>query len=525
MGAVYRRLPLLGLLWTIRINCLTLRTERMWDTPSARSCLSREFPDGKGTGPVCLSFPPSARAMALAPLLLLLLLLGLLQSCRGQPMLVVTPQEPVVRFGGSVQLNCSLGCEGGTVEWKGLDTNLGNVTSFLTHSILHIDSAVVATAGTKICQGTCRGQRYQHSVTLQLYALPDRLQLEAEPGVPVPGQPTRLHCRARGVYPLGGLRLSWQRGHGEPQEAADFKVTETEEELFDIESTLLVAGEEVRDGMEFRCEMTLSTRKETFTRVASVAVSVGAMMEQPGAAATWTARPLTGTLSTAVSPEPRVPTDSPTAALTPTLPDPGTETPLKQAASPKGPSTAHPTLWDLISQPGTTTLPGSTGPTARVQGTAGDSHTWESFLAEKGTGPPAGTVPTCSLQIRSLPPTGTRGRALSIECHAWCTGNSSVGVGWLRTPVALSQYREEVAGSSSTLQLDRAQPWHQGHYQCVLQGHRSQAVSLQVTVSDDPSSAAPAIAVGTTLSLVGLMVTGAISHRLCKRFRFRYELS
>ncbi|KAM9369076.1 mucosal addressin cell adhesion molecule 1 [Phaethornis superciliosus] len=455
-------------------------------------------------------------------------------SFSGQPrkVLVVTPREPVVWFGGSVQLNCSLACEGGTVEWKGLDTHLGNVTSFLTHSILHIDRAVIATAGTKICQGTCQGQRYQHSVTLRVYALPDRLQLEAEPRVPVPGQPTRLHCRARGVYPLGGLRLSWQRGNGELEETEDFKVTETEEELFDIESTLLVAGEEVRDGVEFRCQMSLSIRKETFTRVASVAPSAGAMMEQPGATATWRARPLTGTLSTVVPREPPVPTDSPTTALTPTLPDPGTETPLKQAASTKSPSTAHPTLWDLIAgsppaQPAITMSPGSRGPAVRVQGTAGDSHPWESVLAEKGMGPPTGTVPACSLQIWSLPPKGTRGRALCIECHARCTGNSPVGVGWLQTPVALSQYREEVAGSSSMLRLDHAELWHQGHYQCVLLGHRSQAVSLQVTVSDDPSSTAPAIAVGTTLSLLGLMVTGAMSHRLWKRFRFRsrYELS
>lgn len=103
-----------------------------------------------------------------------------------------------------------------------------------------------------------------------------------------------------------------------------------------------------------------------------------------------------------------------------------------------------------------------------------------------------GTAPACSLRIWSLPPNGTRGRALSIGCHAQCAHNATVR--WLRTPVALSQYREEVAGSGSTLQLDHAEPRHQGHYQCILQGHHSQAVSLQLVVSDgECGSAAPAL--------------------------------
>lgn len=103
-----------------------------------------------------------------------------------------------------------------------------------------------------------------------------------------------------------------------------------------------------------------------------------------------------------------------------------------------------------------------------------------------------GTAPACSLRIWSLPPNGTRGRALRIECHAQCAQNATVR--WLRTPVALSQYREEVASSGSTLRLDHAEPRHQGHYQCILQGHRSQAVSLQLVVSDgECGSAAPAL--------------------------------
>lgn len=72
-------------------------------------------------------------------------------------------------YGSSVQLNCSLACSGGTVQWRGLDANLGSISSFPTHSILHISSAGVATEGTKTCQGTCQGQLYQRSVKLSVY--------------------------------------------------------------------------------------------------------------------------------------------------------------------------------------------------------------------------------------------------------------------------------------------------------------------------------------------------------------------
>lgn len=85
--------------------------------------------------------------------------------------MVVEPREPLVRYGDAVQLNCSLPCTGGTVQWKGLDTNLGSIDFFPTHSVLHINSAEVATEGTKICQGICGEEHYQKSVNLKVYCL------------------------------------------------------------------------------------------------------------------------------------------------------------------------------------------------------------------------------------------------------------------------------------------------------------------------------------------------------------------
>lgn len=76
-----------------------------------------------------------------------------------------------------------------------------------------------------------------------------------------------------------GLVLIWYRGD-QALEKRDFDVTETDEELFDIVSTLPVAGKDVGEGVEFRCEVTLSIGQETFTRVASVVASTGG--ECPG---------------------------------------------------------------------------------------------------------------------------------------------------------------------------------------------------------------------------------------------------
>uniref|UniRef100_A0A8C3K5D3 Ig-like domain-containing protein n=1 Tax=Calidris pygmaea TaxID=425635 RepID=A0A8C3K5D3_9CHAR len=163
----------------------------------------------------------------------------LLPSCwRPTEKLVVTPQQPVVQYGGSAQLNCSLPCAGGTVQWKGLDTNLGSITSFPTHSILHISSAVVLLPPGQRCQ------KSPCDAAIPPSALPDTLQLDTEPHALEPGQPATLHCSAQQVYPLTGLALTWYRGDQALGEA-DFESVETEEELFDITATLPVAGKDL----------------------------------------------------------------------------------------------------------------------------------------------------------------------------------------------------------------------------------------------------------------------------------------
>nr|XP_026654144.1 mucosal addressin cell adhesion molecule 1 [Zonotrichia albicollis] len=420
-----------------------------------------------------------------------------LSSCPGGPAdrMVVTPREPVVPFGGSTELNCSLACAEGKVEWRGLDTALGTISSFSTHSILHIQHATVAMEGMKFCEGKCHGQDYKESVTLKVYALPDTLSLEASPHTLRPGHPATLTCSATHLYPPNGLALTWYRGHHVLENLTDHGCEDPDEdELCSIVSSLPVKGTEVAEGVEFRCEVTVRVGRETFSRVASLVARAEAVMTP--AMATSTGSPSTATVATtALPPGPGVPTGDPTTAR-----EPNAGTTQDLAAVTNAPSTEPSVPQDPTASTHTADVATSTLPAA--------------------TEPSLGTMPACSLQMRSLPPTGTRGRALRIECHARCTGNATVR--WLRTPAALGQYREESAGSSSALRLDSAEPWHQGHYQCVLRGHhRAQVASLEVMVVDDSFSSSPAIAMGTAGSLLGLIATAAVSRRLWKWFRSR----
>lgn len=87
----------------------------------------------------------------------------------------------------------------------------------------------------------------------------------------IPGQPYTLRCSALHVYPIEELNLRWYR---ENKLLTDvFEETETDEGLFDVTTTVWVPGEDVVEGVVFRCELTLRIGSKTFTRVAPVPVS------------------------------------------------------------------------------------------------------------------------------------------------------------------------------------------------------------------------------------------------------------
>ncbi|CAM5125984.1 unnamed protein product [Natator depressus] len=467
----------------------------------------------------------------------LLLLLSLGWTCSGQ--LTVLPQEPLVEIGGSIQLNCSLDCPDGKPQWKGLDTNLGNIISTPTYTLLLITNAATAMEGTKFCIGNCQGKSYQGSTNLQVYSLPDTLQLETQPKELVAGQPAHLRCSISKVYPPGSLTLSWYRGDQrlespDPEEAAD------DEELFSYDSELEVPGEKVTEGMEFRCEVVLLLPSERrFHKDTEVTVSTKAVAEKPTTeSVTGQENPRTESLATTEKPPA---TDcSPTTGLLATTGNSATELTSAESPTPEFIVTSHKPSGKATSvhwlattetlatesraasqnpSAGSATTdwsPSSGLSSAPESPTAGDVASTESALTRKATsGRNPRTESVCNLLIRPVPPKGTTGEALKIICEAECGEN--VTIKWVKTPVALSQYQEEASEGKSTLTVDRVGLDYQGIYQCVMLSSRLQVASLNVAVSAATFSTDSAIAVGTAGSLLGLIVTAFASYRLRRR--------
>ncbi|XP_053869722.1 mucosal addressin cell adhesion molecule 1 isoform X2 [Malaclemys terrapin pileata] len=480
----------------------------------------------------------------------LLLLLGLGWTCSGR--LTVLPQEALVQIGGSIQLNCSLDCPDGTPQWKGLDTNLGNIISTPTYSLLLITNATVAMEGTKFCVGNCQGKSHQGSTNLQVYSLPDTLQLETQPKELVAGQPAHLHCSISKVYPPGSLTLSWYRGD-QRLESPDAEEVADDEELFSYDSELEVPGEKVTEGMEFRCEVELLLPSDrSFHRATAVTVSTKAVAEQPTTeSVTGQENPRTESPATTGNPPAtdRSPTTglgattgnppatdrSPTTGLGATTGNPTTE--LTSAESPttefivtshKPSAKATSVHWLVTTEtlatesraasqhPSADWSPSSASSSATENPTTGDVASTENPLTKKATGDRSRrTESVCNLQIRPVPPKGTTGEALKIICEAECGEN--VTIRWLKTPVVLSQYQEEASEGKSTLTVDRVGLDHQGIYECFMLSRRLQVARLHIAVSADIFSTDSAILVGTASSLLGLIVTAFASRRLWRR--------
>uniref|UniRef100_A0A2K6GQ35 Mucosal addressin cell adhesion molecule 1 n=1 Tax=Propithecus coquereli TaxID=379532 RepID=A0A2K6GQ35_PROCO len=129
----------------------------------------------------------------------------------GQP-LQVEPPEPVVAvaMGASLRFACRLACAGpgaAAVQWRGLDTSLGEVQSDARGSVLTVRNASLSAAGPRVCVGSCGNVTFQKTVRLVVYAFPD--QLSVSPAALVPGVDREVACTAHKVMPAGPDALSF----------------------------------------------------------------------------------------------------------------------------------------------------------------------------------------------------------------------------------------------------------------------------------------------------------------------------
>ncbi|XP_032992792.1 mucosal addressin cell adhesion molecule 1 [Lacerta agilis] len=458
--------------------------------------------------------------------------------------LTVHPRKALVELGGSVRLTCSTDCPGGKVQWEGLDTDQGEVFSNNTHSILTISKAAVSMEGAKFCTGQCRGASDQKNVELQVYSFPDALQLDSEPKMLRVGQPARLVCSLSNVYPPGALTLSWFRGE-ERLEATEEKddMVDFEQQLMFYSSVLEVPA--AAEGAAYKCEATLELEPDTF-RQSRVAAVKPQTTQVPGATEEATFAPVTERTSRVAALEPAVTLPAATTRglplLSPTEPPTMTSTaspapePLPETSSPS--PTRNPVAEAMTSShnsgtgantvqvPVSTSTP-ATSRASRLTGgppTTTPTPTAASGLATLATEKPrsssTATDPSrdsCRPVITPVPTQGSTGGTLRITCLAAdCDGD--VQVRWVETPVAKSRYRQEEAEGWSTLVVESVSLEHQGVYRCIVIASQPRIASLTISITPNATfSTETAVAIGSTGSLLGVVITGYVARRLWRR--------
>ncbi|XP_068919806.1 mucosal addressin cell adhesion molecule 1 [Petaurus breviceps papuanus] len=418
--------------------------------------------------------PEPSSLPAPEPLLFYLFSLG--EPGKAENPLRVEPKQPVVQVGGSIQLRCSLACpqKEATVQWKGLDTSLGHVSSVPGLSVLTIPEATFSMDGIKVCTSTCQGRTYQNKVNLLVYAFPDKL--EVSPSTLVPGQGATLVCSAREVFPYDSLTFTWYRGDeklgglqsldgemGLEQEAE----TGEELEVYWVTERWALPAKLVTLGPEFRCLVEMKLEQQVFNHSRAIAV-----------------------ISRMTSPEPSTPLPTKTTA--------GLALPASEASAVPGYSP---------SVPDTTALPLTLGPGSSLS------------PASK----PSSTYPCLPKIFPSWEP-GDNGGALKLICQADCEPGASVH--WIQAPGRLADYQRQEAGTQATLILLHPGPHNRGLYQCQLEpGGQKDSYYLDTSIWSDREKIDNSATLWTGGCMLGLILLTFVSYRLWKWLRAKDSAS
>ncbi|XP_053324540.1 mucosal addressin cell adhesion molecule 1 [Spea bombifrons] len=203
----------------------------------------------------------------MAPFQSFCIIVQLVLLCTAQNILNLHPVNPVVSLGGSINLNCSINCQGGSTSWKGLDTNLGHLHYGLGYSILAIQNATISMEGIRVCVGSCPGvrQNFYGTVRLEMYALPEYLHLTSH----IKEHSNTLNCSIYGVYPASTVLLSWFRGSKKLEISGEEMLVEEGNELINLTSSI---EEKWLPGTIYRCKAELSVGDHVFSREGTIQV-------------------------------------------------------------------------------------------------------------------------------------------------------------------------------------------------------------------------------------------------------------
>ncbi|XP_072260859.1 mucosal addressin cell adhesion molecule 1 isoform X2 [Pyxicephalus adspersus] len=201
----------------------------------------------------------------MAPSVISYILLHLFLRVSANYVLTITPQNPLVPFGGSIKLNCSINNPSCTTYWKGLDINLGSIYNAPGYSVLKIENADVRVEGTQICMINCpgRSKNLEKSVFLQVYALPETLLLSTNitDGIPY------LHCFMKGARPLDSIKVQCYRSSEKLDNSEYFEEITPDEDLdiFNVTWSWRISNEDfIQAQTLYKCEAELFLSDQTF---------------------------------------------------------------------------------------------------------------------------------------------------------------------------------------------------------------------------------------------------------------------
>ncbi|KAK7803875.1 hypothetical protein U0070_020092 [Myodes glareolus] len=362
----------------------------------------------------------------------------------------VDPPEPVVAVarGTSLQLTCSLSCDEdiARVQWRGLDTHLGNMQTLPGSSTLSVHG-MLTDAGTRICVGSCGNGTLQHTTTILVYAFPD--QLVVFPETLTPGQDREVACTAHNISVPDRLSFALLLGN-QTLEGVQALEPELEEEtpetegwpLFRMTQRWLLPSLETPPPPALYCQVTMQLFNLTLTHKMELPVLQSRTSPEP---------PTTTSTKSYIVTSSRTTETSSTGLLSTTLPS----TLPHSTLSPRtlnSAGTCHPEIhqdqeedWQLLCE--ARCGPGVTVRWTLAPGSLAAYHKREAGAQAWLSMPPPGPIPegwfqcrmdpggqVASLYVSSKPPSSPYGLA------AWCWDCSR----WPSLPTACGNATQQV---------------------------------------------------------------------------------
>uniref|UniRef100_A0A8C6YFX3 Ig-like domain-containing protein n=1 Tax=Naja naja TaxID=35670 RepID=A0A8C6YFX3_NAJNA len=120
----------------------------------------------------------------------------------------IWPPNPVVKFGGSLHLNCTSNCEDIGIESAYTKVPIGNGSNWKAFLLSNLDDW----AASPLCYADCKtGQKKSPKANIIIYKSPEGIELDPVPEMEV-GKQYNLICRVFGVAPIRDLTVTLLKG-------------------------------------------------------------------------------------------------------------------------------------------------------------------------------------------------------------------------------------------------------------------------------------------------------------------------